>query len=100
MIGGTTPTHLFNLPFKVDIIDKVRVVYSQNDDPVLVKTNEHCTLEDKQIEVTLSQEDTFKFDRKLPVEIQVRILTTTNAALASIPKSVGITKCLEHGVII
>ena len=99
MIAGTTPTHTFNIPFKTSIIYEVRVIYAQNNKPIVVKTRADCTLEDTQISVTLTQEDTLKFDYKYPVEIQIRILTDTGSALASIPKTVGVTKCLEDGVI-
>lgn len=99
MIVGTTPTHSFNIPFNTDIIMAVRIVYSQNDSPVLIKTTDECVLEDKTISTTLTQEDTFKFDHKLPVEIQVRVLTNTGTSLASVPKKIGVTKCLETAVI-
>ena len=108
MLQGTTPTHTFNLPFDASNIAVVRVVYSQQKDkndknskyyPVFVKKNEDCVLENKQVNVTLTQEDTFKFDHELPVKIQLRILTNANNALASVPKKVGVTECLEEVVI-
>lgn len=108
MLQGTTPTHTFNIPFSVSNIAEVRVIYSQQTDktnknskfaPVFVKTNEDCVMEYKQIKVTLTQEDTFKFDHELPVKIQLRVLTNTNNALASVPRKIGITECLETEVI-
>lgn len=97
MIVGTTPTHSFSTPCKASDVAKVRVIYSQNDTPILIKTD--CTIQDNLISVTLTQEDTFLFDAKKEVEIQVRILTKTNVVLGSIPKRVGATKCLENEVI-
>jgi hypothetical protein len=51
------------------------------------------------VSVNLTQDDTFLFDAKKTVEIQVRILTKNNMVLGSIPKRVGATKCLENEVI-
>lgn len=99
MIVGTTPTHTFNIPFDTSLISKVRVVYSQNDKKVLTKTEEDCILENKTVSVTLTQSDTFKFDHKSPVEIQLRLLTNTGIVLGSVPKKIGVTKCLETEVI-
>ena len=99
MIVGTTPKHTFNLPFKTILIAQVRVVYAQNGTALFTKTKEHCVLEDSTVSVTLTQEDTFKFDHKSPVEIQLRILTNDGCALASIPKKIPVTKCLEDVVI-
>lgn len=97
MIVGTTPTHTFNIPFDTSIMD-VRVIYAQNNNVVLTKIGEDCKVENKTVSVTLTQEDTFLFDHKSPVEIQLRILTSNGCVLASIPKKVGVTKCLENVV--
>ena len=99
MIKGTTPTHTFNIPFDTSLIDEVRVVYSQNDTPLLTKTTEDCIMVEQTISVTLTQEDTFLFDNK-PVDIQLRVLTKAGEALASVPERVGIVRCLEDGVVI
>lgn len=99
MIKGTTPTHFFTIPFKSSDISKVRVVYGQENNPILVKTNDHCTIQDNLISVTLTQNETFLFDAEKSLEVQVRLLTTNGNALASVPKRIGITNCLENEVI-
>lgn len=98
MILGTTPTHIFNIKIDPSIISKVRVLYAQDDVLVLTKEDSDCVIENNQIKTTLSQEDTFKFDRTKDVEIQLRVLTTENKSLVSVPKAVGIVKCLESEV--
>ncbi len=97
MIVGTTPTHTFNIPFDISIVAKFRVIYAQNDVVLFVKTenDEGCGLEDNRIVVTLTEEDTFKVDHKKPLEYQIRILTTDRSKLATVPKRIGVTKCLE-----
>ena len=99
MIVGTTPTHTFNLPFDNSIISKVRVIYAQNNKVILTKTERDCNFNDKILQVTLTQTDTFKFDHTKPVEIQLRVLTASGGVLASVPKKIGVTKCLETEVI-
>ncbi len=99
MIVGTTPTHIFNVPLLALEIAEVRILYSQNDILLVTKTTTDCTIQDNQISVTLTQEDTFLFNAKEPVEIQIRVLTPSGDVLNSIPKRVGVTKCLENEVI-
>ena len=99
MLVGTTPTHTFNVPLLASEIAEVRVLYSQNDKLLITKNTSDCTIQDKQISVTLTQEDTFLFDAKEFVEIQIRVLTPGGNALGSIPETVGVTKCLSTEVI-
>ena len=99
MIRGTTPTHTFNIPFDVSGIDKVKIIYAQDDEIVLEKLNVDCTLEGTTIKTTLTQDDTFLFDRKKPVEIQIRVLTLGGNALASVPEKIGVSKCLDNEVL-
>ena len=99
MLVGTTPTHIFNVPLSASEIAEVRVLYSQNDKLLVTKTTDDCTIQDEQISVTLTQEDTFLFDADKFVEIQIRVLTPGGNALGSIPETVGLTKCLSTEVI-
>ena len=99
MIQGTTPTHTFTLPFDVSMIDKVRIIYSQKDQPVVTKNTEDCQLEGENVVVVLTQEDTFAFDHNEPVEVQIRVLTTGGDAIASHIKKVDCAKCLENEVL-
>ena len=99
MIRGTTPTHTFNIPFNVQLISKLRILYSQDDVLILAKNMEDCVISDNSISVTLTQEDTLSFNAKKNVEIQIRILTVENKALASIPKKVSVLKLLENEVL-
>ena len=100
MMPGTTPIHLFNLPFDTAMVDKVKITYLQNDKEVLTKSKADCKLEGKTISVTLTQEDTFRFKPKEEVEIQIRVLTLGGEALGSIPIKVGVSKCLDDEVLV
>lgn len=99
MIQGTTPIHTFGIPFDTTTIKKARVTYSQNDSVVLIKEGEQCTITDNAVVVRLSQEETFLFDTDFPVDIQVRILTKDDVAIASRPQRVPIRTVLDGEVL-
>jgi hypothetical protein len=58
-----------------------------------------CELSDNEIIVRLSQEDTFAFDDRLRVKIQVRILTNNGESYASKPIYVDVSECLDNEVL-
>lgn len=80
---GTTPTHIFRLPFDTALIKSVRITYAHNKKPVLIKETEQCTLEGDTITVRLTQEETLLFKNNWDVEIQLRVLKTDGDVLRS-----------------
>lgn len=98
MILGTTPTHTFTLPLETDLCKEIRIIYAQDDQVVLVKTLSQCNAEGNVVTVRLSQEDTLRFNCKKLVQIQVRVLTKNDEALASFIKLVDPYQCLESEV--
>lgn len=99
MIRGTTPTHIFNIPFDTSLVDEVKITYAQDDEIVLIKGTSDCVLDTNTVKVTLSQEDTFLFDHKKKVQVQLRLLTKSGEVLASIVENVGVSKCLDNEVL-
>ena len=83
MIQGTTPKHIFTIPFDTESIDKLSIAYGQNDAVVLKKTEEDCVIEGHKITVKLTQEDTLKLKENVTVKIQLRVLLKSGDALAS-----------------
>lgn len=83
MIKGTTPTHIFTLPFDTGMIKTIQVAYAQGGVVMLTKGNADCTFDQNMVSVRLSQEDTFLFAENACVEVQVRVLTMEGEALAS-----------------
>lgn len=100
MIRGTTPTHVFGLPFDVSVIDKLIISYAQEGEEVLILRKEDCELEGNTISVTLSQENTFLFKDGKRVEIQIRILTTGDQIVTSDIKSVPVDRVLNSEVLV
>lgn len=99
MTRGTTPTHIFTLPIYASNIDKLRITYSQNQDIILEKTEADIERSGKTIRYTLTQEETLKFNAKTSVNIQVRVLTTDNMALASPIKKLSVSEVLNEEVL-
>lgn len=83
MIRGTTPTHIFEIPFEKALIKTVKITYSQNGTVVFCKNTEDCTIEDDKITVRLTQEETLACKISSLVSIQLRILTIDGDALSS-----------------
>lgn len=99
MIRGTTPTHTFKIPLDVSGVKSVMVIYGQNNVEVFRKETDDCTLEGNSISVTLTQEETLKFNHSHNVQIQIRVLTVTGNALASDIKVVTVGQCLNSEVL-
>lgn len=99
MIRGTTPTHTFKLPFDTEMVRNAMVIYAQNDVVVLEKEAQDCAMQGDEISVTLSQNDTLKFDCHSKVQIQLRVLTMGGDALASDVYVVSVGKCLNDEVL-
>ena len=100
MRRGTTPTHTFTLPFDTSQVKCARVVYAQMNRVVLVKTGVDLTLEGNTIRLTLTQEESLRFNCSKPVEIQVRVLTLAGEALNSNIVKVPVQRCLESEVLV
>lgn len=99
MIRGTTPTHTFTIPFDESVINSIKIIYAQNKETVFEKLKDDCTFEGNTVSLTLTQEETFKFDHKCPVEIQIRILTTKGNAIASEIRRVTVGELLDDEVL-
>lgn len=99
MIRGTTPQLDFGLPFEVSFIKTVWVTFSQNNEEIFTLENEALTMNDACISVKLTQEQTLLLSQNNTVEIQIRILTNANNALASNIIKTSVGRILKDGVI-
>lgn len=80
---GTTPYHRFEIPVEEVVIEKVRITYAQEDNVILTKENEECTINGNIVETHLTQEDTLLFDERKKAQVQVHIVTDRGEALTS-----------------
>ena len=99
MRRGTTPTHTFVLPFDVSTISKLHVLYAQDEQVKIRKTETDVTLDGNKVVLTLTQEDTLLLECKKTVEIQIRVLTAGGDALNSDIIRVPVERCLEDEVL-
>ena len=99
MIRGTTPTHTFTLPIDTKLLTSIKITYAQDDRVIFSKNTEDCRLEGNTVKVTLTQEETFKFEADKHVQIQVRVLTNTGDLVSSSVMCVTVGKCLDGEVI-
>lgn len=99
MKRGTTPTHTFTIPFDVDMISCVRILYAQDEQVKLVKTGDDVAMSGNAVSVKLTQEDTLLLECKKSVEIQIRVLTVDGDAVNSDIIRVPVERCLENEVL-
>lgn len=99
MIRGTTPTHIFNLPIETKIIKKIRISYKQGDSVLVEKTESDVTILATSIKLKLSQEDTFRFTSNIPVQLQLKVLTSLEDVLASPIKTIPVSVILNEEVL-
>lgn len=100
MIRGSTPTHIFTLPFGAETVKTIEITYAQNEKVKLQKANADCVLEGNTVSIKLTQEDTFKFDEKPLVEIQIRVLTLGGDVIASDIMYTTVKRCLSDEVLV
>lgn len=99
MTRGTTPTHTFKLPFNSSMVKEAMVIYAQNDVEVFCKYTHDCTMEGNSISVTLDQEETLLFSHHSNVQIQLKVKTTEDVVLVSVPAVISVQKCLNDEVL-
>ena len=96
---GTTPTHNFTLPIDVSIVKDVEITYSKGETIILQKHGIDCQLKGNRISTTLTQEDTFMFNHKVDVKIQVRVIDLAGKVFASDVMKVDAKECLSKDVL-
>ena len=99
MRQGTTPKHTFNLPFDLDLVEKIKVTYGQNNRVVLEKHIDTEGMLGMTVEYTLTQEDTFKFDSNSNVKIQMRVKMKDGRVISTDLIHKPVEECLDSEVL-
>lgn len=102
MIKGTTPTIKYNLPFESSLIKSAEIVLmyvDANKEVLIVRNLDDCTLGDTSIETMLTQEETLQLPAPSFVEVQLRVVTTSDSILATVPEKVMVKRLLKEDVI-
>ena len=96
---GTTPKLTFPLPFDINLIDKVYITFFQKDRQAIEKDLTVCEIEENNLVLKLSQQDTLKLVSKTPLQIQIRALLTDGSAIASKVIEKNVQDVLKDGEI-
>ena len=99
MIRGTTPTHVFTLPFDTSEVKEVLITYAQKEKVLFEKATADCTLSENKVIVDLTQEETFEFDCTHSGQVQIRVKKTNGKVFASVVKKIDIETCLSKEVL-
>lgn len=99
VMRGTTPTHIFNIPFEVSLIADLRICYAQDGKELFCKCKDDCTLDGSTISVTLTEEDTFKFECTKQLQVQVRVLALGGEVANSDIITLAVGQCLNKEVL-
>lgn len=99
MQRGTTPTLNFFLPIDTELLAAAWVTITQNKKEVRNFTLDEMNCSGNRLSVKLTQEDTLALDPQLLTEIQLRVRTAGNDALASQIFRVDTRTILKDGVI-
>lgn len=96
---GTTPIHVFNVDTDLRDAEVVYVTYKQGSNKVLEKEKSQLTIGEKSIELKLTQQETIKFKKSLPVRVQIRARYIDGTAIASNIIETTVNDILKEGVI-
>lgn len=99
MIRGTTPTHIFQIPFNADTLKEVRISYAQCDEVIVEKRTEDCTFDADTITVKLTQDETLKFSHGKTADIQLRVKLLDGNVLATRTMRVDVGEILNDEVL-
>lgn len=99
MRKGSTPTHTFTLPpGMAEKVSAIEITYEQEEQTILQKREQDCTIDGDMVSVTLSQEETFLFKEDVIVQIQIRIKVDGKVLPSNIMR-VSCKECLSSEVI-
>lgn len=102
MIRGTTPKHIFTLKQDPSIFKEFIITYQQYGKTVIEKRKADCEIQDNSLVLTLTQEETLKFEEdrspRDSVRIQIKALTTDGKVFATEIKSIHIQDILNEEV--
>lgn len=100
MYRGTTPTLNITLNIEVSTIKELYISFSQYGVVLIEKTLDDCTiLGEKELTITLTQEETLKLRDDCKVKSQIRAILNSGEVAASDIKESSVNAILKDGVI-
>ena len=97
---GTTPTHTFTVDTDLRDAVEIWITYSQSNKVIINKTlSDGISVEEDNLVIELTQEDTLKFRQNTPVKIQIRAKFDDGSAIKSLVINTTSDECLKREVI-
>lgn len=82
--GAATPEQIFMLDLEnVSDLPEILITYAQKNRIIVQRAKNETIIEENNVLFYLTQEETLSFRENIPVEIQVRVLTSDNNTLVS-----------------
>jgi hypothetical protein len=94
---GATPTHKFRTPYHKGFVEGVIVTYAQGGNIVVEKKGDDVVIGDKELSVTLSQDETLAFSDE-DVEIQIKVKSKNGTVIPSKIIYASVAKVLNREV--
>lgn len=99
MRRGTTPTNTFGSDTDLREAEAIYITYKQAGKTIIERELPDITVEEKTLEVTLTQEETLRFNSQQKVEIQVRAKFPGGRAIGSNIVETTVGRILKDGEI-
>ena len=99
IIGGTTPTLEFGLPFEADMLAASFVTIQQNQTTIFEKPLEACEYEGRTLKAKLTQEETLMLSCDSKAEIRLVVKTLGGDRLETHPIVESVINTSKEGVI-
>lgn len=99
MLQGTTPTYQFKIDFDAEDLKEVYAVFAQNDKCIVVKKKAECTINEKTVEVTMTQKESFLFKENINMQAQLLFLDNNGKKWGTRIKEFPVYKSLYKEVL-
>lgn len=94
---GTTPIHMYEVPYKPEEIKKVSVTYRQNGLKIITKRDAECIIREGAIYIKLTQEETLQFQEG-EATAQIKIGLTTGEVQRSVDHRIQVLDIADEEV--
>ena len=100
MRKGTTPTLTFKLPVSISTLKTVKVSICQGEIALYKYLSDLTIVDEYTLKLSLTQKETFMFDDRNVVKIQLRVLTNDGIAPPTPIFTERLDKCLDDEVLV
>lgn len=83
IVRGTTATHEFSVPYNADEIKTLHIAYGQNNKIILSRDKSSAQVSDRNITVSLSQQDTLGFMPEKNIKVEIKLLLNDGQVLSN-----------------